>query len=495
MAFALLVGSVGCTIAPERGVCARDDECADGALCYTDGRCLPSDAARQLGAQVGLECGVRNGRQQGCRDTETCHSGFCDGPPLFDGVASVISDSASSLRVSWSAASDATPPEHIAYEVFVSQTQHAYDWKRPALKVVGKLSARVTGVPGPQRYWVVVRAVDQFGQNDGNTHSLAAVPGCVDYTTQVQATFNAACTSCHAGAAPPRGLVLGSYNTLATGSMLRQVIVPCRASDSLLYMKISQALPPIGARMPFGGPYLDAEQISWVQSWIDQGASPTCPNEPGLCDNRTAPTFDGLTRTRLIDPTHAELCWSAASDDATPAAELVYEVYEATKIGGEDFARLPRFTTEPGQTCAVLAGRVPDEFNCWVVRARDEAGNRDANVVEHCLKMPAASCIDYRSMVQPLFDERCVHCHGALRPFRDQSFESFAASTARGTAIITPCKPSTSLLYQKIALDPPPAGQRMPADGPPFLSPAQIQLIGQWIQEGARAQCSDPNPC
>lgn len=495
LAVALAAGAAGCSVSPSRQPCLRDLDCSDGEVCYEDDLCLPADAARQLGGHVGLECGIRDGRQQGCRENETCHSGLCDGPPEFDGADYAVTDSTTSLGVGWRAAHDTTPHELIRYDVFVSRIPGVFAYDRPDASVVGVESALVGGLEPNRRYYVVVRAVDEFGQDDGNTFSVSAVPGCVDYATQIQPLLDTSCTSCHAGVSPPRALVLSSYGTLLAGSMLRQVVVPCRADASLMYMKISQSLPPVGSRMPFGGPYLEDAQIALVRAWIDQGASETCPIETTLCANRTPPSFGGLASTRLIDPTHAELCWGAATDDATPASGLVYEVYEATTPGGEDFTRLPRFTTGAGQTCAVLPGRVPNETNCWVVRARDAAGNRDGNVVEQCMTMPPTACVDYRSMVQPLLDERCVHCHGAIRPFRDQSFESYSSTIARASVILSRCRPDDSLLYQKIALDPPPTGQRMPVDGPPFLSPAQILLVRQWIQEGAREQCTDPNPC
>lgn len=495
IAFALVVPCASCVVSPERLPCTRDDDCMDGELCYEDDLCLPSDAARQLGGRVGLECGVRDGEQQGCRATETCHSGFCDGPPEFDGANSAITDDETSLHIGWRAARDATPPEQIRYDVFVATAPGGYDWTIPTRSVVGETRVRINRLDTNRRYYIVVRAFDEFEQTDGNTNAVSAVPGCVDYATQIQPLLDASCIACHAEPSPPRGLVLGSYATLIAGSTLREVVVPCRAEASYLYMKVSQSLPPIGSRMPFGGPYLDTAQLSLLRSWIDQGAAETCPLTRETCANSTPPTFAGITSATFMDATHVQLCWAAGADDATPAEGLVYEVYEGIAPGGQNFTRLPLVTTAAGELCTVLGGRVPNEVNCWVVRARDAAGNRDDNIAEWCLWMPPTACVDYRTMIQPLLDERCVHCHGAIRPFRDQNFESYSATVARAPVILSRCRPDDSLLYQKLALDVPPSGQRMPVDGPPFLSPAQILMVRQSIEEGARAQCTDPNPC
>lgn len=69
------------------------------------------------------------------------------------------------------------------------------------------------------------------------------------------------------------------------------------------------------------------------------------------------------------------------------------------------------------------------------------------------------------------------------------SFETYDALRAGGvntrSAIVVPGEPCSSFLWQKVSPGPP-IGARMPYDGPPFLDPAQRQLIADWIAEGAR---------
>jgi hypothetical protein len=45
--------------------------------------------------------------------------------------------------------------------------------------------------------------------------------------------------------------------------------------------------------------------------------------------------------------------------------------------------------------------------------------------------------------------------------------------------------PSGSYLVQKLEGAPDIVGLRMPRNGPPFLTDAQVALIRQWIQNGA----------
>ena len=53
-----------------------------------------------------------------------------------------------------------------------------------------------------------------------------------------------------------------------------------------------------------------------------------------------------------------------------------------------------------------------------------------------------------------------------------------------GPQIVVAGQPCASILFQKVS-DAPPFGSRMPLDGPPFLTPAEVALIHDWIAEGA----------
>lgn len=53
-----------------------------------------------------------------------------------------------------------------------------------------------------------------------------------------------------------------------------------------------------------------------------------------------------------------------------------------------------------------------------------------------------------------------------------------------GADIVVAQRPCDSILWQKVTAGPP-FGARMPASGPPHLSPEEIKLINDWIAEGA----------
>lgn len=53
-----------------------------------------------------------------------------------------------------------------------------------------------------------------------------------------------------------------------------------------------------------------------------------------------------------------------------------------------------------------------------------------------------------------------------------------------GERIVVAGQPCASIIYQKLS-DSPPFGSRMPLNGPPFWTAAELQLLHDWIAEGA----------
>jgi hypothetical protein len=109
---------------------------------------------------------------------------------------------------------------------------------------------------------------------------------------------------------------------------------------------------------------------------------------PGGSDT-TPPVFAGLKTAFACTPgaqrpgetTPFTLTWDAATDDVTPANQIVYDVYESSTAGGEDFSH-PTWTTAPGVTTFKTPGLPSHGTFYFVVRARDQAGNEDQNRVE-----------------------------------------------------------------------------------------------------------------
>jgi hypothetical protein len=108
-----------------------------------------------------------------------------------------------------------------------------------------------------------------------------------------------------------------------------------------------------------------------------------------IAPDRTPPVFTGLTQAVTCIPgpivpgrsSRYALNWTAASDDGTPRSGIVYDIYQATTSGGEDFTT-PTYTSEPGASAFTTPLLSNDDNWYFVVRARDQAGNRDSNTVE-----------------------------------------------------------------------------------------------------------------
>ena len=94
--------------------------------------------------------------------------------------------------------------------------------------------------------------------------------------------------------------------------------------------------------------------------------------------------------------------------------------------------------------------------------------------------------VDYATQIQPIFNNNCISCHangGAYAGFLDlSSYSEIMEGGSSGNAVL-PLNHSNSLLYNRITL-PASSQQFMPKLGS-ALSQADIDLIAQWVDEGA----------
>ena len=105
--------------------------------------------------------------------------------------------------------------------------------------------------------------------------------------------------------------------------------------------------------------------------------------------DRVPPVFEGLKSATTCIPgpigpeTKASyhLSWNAAKDNVTPSSGIIYEIYQATAPGGENFSQ-PTYATAPGATTFTTPSLPASQTFYFVVRARDRAGNEDSNTVE-----------------------------------------------------------------------------------------------------------------
>jgi hypothetical protein len=94
-----------------------------------------------------------------------------------------------------------------------------------------------------------------------------------------------------------------------------------------------------------------------------------------------APTGAGAVDATAVSGRTIAVSWNKATDDTSPPEYLTYLIYAAAGAGGQDFTA-PTAVSEPGALARTLTGLAAGTAHHFVVRAMDQAGNVDANVVE-----------------------------------------------------------------------------------------------------------------
>ena len=101
----------------------------------------------------------------------------------------------------------------------------------------------------------------------------------------------------------------------------------------------------------------------------------------------------------------------------------------------------------------------------------------------------ATDAVDFED-VAPVLASRCVMCHsggGAAVGLRLDTLEDLRRGSSRG-AVVVAGDPAGSELIRRLRGDSQP---RMPMTGPPFLSPAEIELFESWVAGGLTSRGGD----
>ena len=110
---------------------------------------------------------------------------------------------------------------------------------------------------------------------------------------------------------------------------------------------------------------------------------------------------------------------------------------------------------------------------------------------------PTPSGVSFAQQIQAqILTPACTSCHtddgrtpsGGLNLKAGSAYAALvgvASSSKPGATRVIAGNPSGSYLVQKIEGAADIVGLRMPRNGPPFLSDAQVAMIRQWIQAGA----------
>ncbi len=128
----------------------------------------------------------------------------------------------------------------------------------------------------------------------------------------------------------------------------------------------------------------------------------------------------------------------------------------------------------------------------WIAGGAAEGNKGDTSKKAVIEEVPPVDAVKDQPVtftrVAPIMGRRCVKCHmdnGIMGPppegLRLDSYESILASRDRVRVI--PGNPDASELVRRIEGR---SNPRMPFDGPPYLEEAEIELITDWVEQGAR---------
>jgi len=112
--------------------------------------------------------------------------------------------------------------------------------------------------------------------------------------------------------------------------------------------------------------------------------------------------------------------------------------------------------------------------------AETEAPMEEPTPTEAPAEEPLVSTISFATDVLPIIDSRCVNCHGGERVEEGldlRTYDEILVGSDHG-AVIIPGDVEGSLLIELVA------NQKMPKRGPK-LTPAQVQIISDWVAAGA----------
>ncbi len=206
-----------------------------------------------------------------------------------------------------------------------------------------------------------------------------------------------------------------------------------------------------------------------------------------LAGQAASPAPATVSFARDVDPIFERSCRSCHGD-AMQMGNLDLRTRESAMRGGAHGPVLTPANAEQSRLYRMVAGlELPAMPMSGSLSAQDVATLKAW--IDQGARWDMA--VSFARDVQPLFEGSCSSCHGdtaQLSRFDLRSRESALRGGARGSDIL-PGNAEGSRLYRRIAgLEQP----SMPAQGTP-LTAAQVAVVKQWIDEGAKWEAAAPS--
>lgn len=442
---------------------------------------------------------VRAANVAGAEDTNTVEKSAIASPdttpPQFGGATGATPSGNAGATVTWNPAQDDfTPPEAIVYDIFAGPTRT--DLAHVAVSGPGDTSIALNQLGDPtQQFFFKVSARDI-----ANNVSPDPTPPVIVSTQLGQdatpPTF-AGCDTVVADDAKSATVTwkAATDNHSAQSALTYEVFVASKAGGedftAAPVVKVTNELSTQLTALTPGTQYFVVCKALDEAANIDPNTAEKAFTTPS---DVTPPTFAGINNF-TFDATNrvVSLQWAAATDDQTPAGQIIYDVYESKVSGTYDFTAPPRASSQPGALSVVVSNLASRSTLNWVVHARDLAGNHDINTSEKSGTTLTSFSLD----VEDVFNRNCavVGCHvsgtqtGGMNLAPDFAYNNIvnvSSNEARPMPRITPGDTSQSWLFHKINDQPPAVGLPMPAaETGNALSAIDKDIITSWILSNA----------
>ncbi|MGB8981175.1 MAG: c-type cytochrome domain-containing protein [Anaerolineales bacterium] len=126
---------------------------------------------------------------------------------------------------------------------------------------------------------------------------------------------------------------------------------------------------------------------------------------------------------------------------------------------------------------ALPATQVPTDLPTDTAAPTEPAAATEAPATQPAA---AGATVSFATDILPIFESRCINCHGGDRTQEGLDLKTHAALMAGSNngSVVTPGDAANSLLVELVVT------QKMPKRGPK-LTPPQIELITEWVNQGA----------
>ncbi len=299
-------------------------------------------------------------------------------PPEFAGVDDLVAGG-TAVMARWSPATDnVTAAENIRYRVYAATDPDELDDEDPTEEVTGSDYVILRGFPPSASLSVLVRAVDEAGNEDDNEELATVTLG--DDEDVTPPTFAGAEAATELGARTIRVSWTAATDDLSPADVLLYDVWYSTVSDGQDFIGDPQATSAPGATsvdvagLEPGTTYYFKVRARDLQGLRDVNEIEVSATT--MLDD-TPPVFRGVGLVRGESATTLRVSWLPATDDTSPQTSIAYDVYVATASGAQNYGT-PTVTVT-GQTSAEVTGLERETTYYVVVRARDPQGNGEEN--------------------------------------------------------------------------------------------------------------------